>query len=71
MNWINVEDELPDIDCPVLTWQVWEETVICGNLFLTKEGEKLWAIADADKCIGTAEQLGITHWMPLPEGPDE
>lgn len=56
--WISVEDRLPEDGVWVLVWE--------------KQG-----FAYSDKLVSGVWQIGanngaiITHWMPLPEGPEE
>lgn len=59
--WIRVDDQLPDEDIPVLCWvndgdSCGHEVASHHNSFFTD-----W----------TNELLPVTHWMPLPEPPQD
>lgn len=67
LKWISVKDKLPPVD---------EDVLLTGGIAIgigfymekhrvLKEG--FWSITN-----GRAEELyGVTHWMPLPELPNE
>ena len=62
-DWISVKTRLPYGNEDVLVWVVWPTRA--GNVdtsFLDEEGN--WA-------MGSAKRFEVTHWMPLPEGPEE
>ena len=57
--WISVEDRLPEKNVPVL---VWEKQ---GFAYVDRlEAECAWQIASTHHAI-------VTHWLPLPEPPEE
>jgi hypothetical protein len=62
--WIKIEDELPPLRTYVIGYVVSflgrPRKIVC-EVFLSKD--KKWMI-DNDYCI-------VTHWMPLPEPPEE
>ena len=64
MDWISVNDRLPKLYTPVLVY-IGED----GTFPKVREGRRLlggtW-IADLIR-----DEDEITHWMPMPEGPDE
>lgn len=59
-NWIRVEDKLPKNGERVLIYKDGFYDV------LTYEGDKFYQIA-----AGGTFYVTITHWMPLPEPPEE
>jgi hypothetical protein len=59
MEWINIEDRLPDIlkndvGIPVLVFTKW------GSMHVAVNGQDKFTWYDADD---------VTHWMPLPKPP--
>ena len=64
MDWISVKDKLPKKETAVLVWRGMVD--ICGYM-----GNKIWLTDDENMYPVTAEERGITHWMPLPEPPKE
>ena len=70
MEWISVNDRLPEDATPVLTHQIHD---YCDNdgfheikvdMLLKSEKGSKWFISD-----GFGRK--VTHWMPLPEPPEE
>lgn len=62
MDWISVEDELPEEFRPVLVQLEGNDPFYCVARF-NKRWELLY-----DGCMISQP---ITHWMPLPEPPDK
>lgn len=62
--WISVEERLPykDGDYFVIT----ERGTITDLLFSTQ-----YKSFNADSCCGTKFAIPVTHWMPIPEPPEE
>ena len=63
--WIKIEDELPPIECYVIGYVLPK----CGKtkksvaeVYLTKSQK--WLMEENYECI-------VTHWMPLPDPPNE
>lgn len=68
MEWINIEDRLPEIEKDVLVLDV--EKTTSGNRIIKYFIASLWD----DWCFYTDDELHIlnaTHWMPLPQPPKE
>src|SRR6266850_2304093 len=70
MNWISVEEKLPEECSSVLTTQVranGEKIVRISHYFhgMTTEGD--WYVEDQS----FKKQPTVTHWMPLPDPPVE
>lgn len=62
MNWIPVKDRVPDSQKNVLVW--------CGYVDMASYQRGGFWVFDRETGIGF--DLGsVTHWMPLPEGPEE
>ena len=75
MNWISVEESLPELHVSLshgFTWES-ERVLVCGPYYginivclYSDEGKKnFWWWANRHG----KEELGITHWMPLPGTP--
>ena len=66
MNWINVKDRLPDKKDDVLVWSI-DDGWITTAMYIPKEilGEGRFY------CVYTGDKLEVSHWMPLPEPPEE
>jgi hypothetical protein len=58
--WIRVEDELPEAEERVLVWRK------RGNRAEIRRWDTVW-LDDGD---WYPEGDKVTHWQPLPEGPD-
>ena len=76
MEWISVEDRLPDKDGKYIVYQEWlygnkiEITYWTCNYNGFEEhlkGKSMWYNYDSE--WGDYEMDDITHWMPLPENP--
>jgi len=59
MEWISVEDRLPEPPVRVFTWGAFDIPWPC---YFTSESK--WRDATDGEWL-----VGITHWMPLPEPP--
>lgn len=61
MEWISVEDRLPDTCGDFLVW-------------MPKSNHIAWAFLNSDKRWAASGfnnfYAGVTHWMPLPEPPE-
>lgn len=65
--WISVKDGLPDSQADVLVVAFWHEhwqTMIGWH----SDAGKKWRVITPH---GEREPGGVTHWMPLPEPPEE
>jgi hypothetical protein len=62
--WISVDERLPRESEVVLAYS--EKFGVLHRIYTTYKGETRWW---SDEFWSTTEQLGITHWMPLPEAP--
>lgn len=72
MEWINVEDKLPELDKGVLCYvEVMDidndkyHTISVGHRFINYTGEAVFMASDS----GFIKESKITHWMPLPTPP--
>lgn len=67
MKWIKVKDKLPPVDEDVI---LASEIAVTIGFYMNKGRvmkEGFWVLVN-----GEAEELyGVTHWMPLPELPNE
>lgn len=60
MNWISVEDRLPEFGESILAWDNSVECICFG-----------WYSKDHGFTETTRFIKEVTHWMPLPEPPEE
>jgi hypothetical protein len=60
MEWISIDDRLPKINEYVIAF---ENDTYCRDIHICKFTGKFWETSD--------EILKITHWMKLPEYPDD
>jgi len=75
MNWIKTKDQLPETETPVLI--VCNKIIRVGALFWEKpmfeeayEAYKYWD--DPNNSLSDIwEDNEVTHWMPMPELPEE
>ena len=66
MEWISVNDRLPEEEVKVLTFHKKKGFHIDYMIFLGKlQNNPLWA------CVLEEEYNLVSHWMPLPEPPHE
>lgn len=77
MEWIKCSDQMPTRQTPVLISSHKrsepETRIICTAEWWTIYGEVCWVCVGADgyECENDFDSDGITHWMPLPEPPEE
>jgi hypothetical protein len=68
MEWISVEERLPDVP-----WNVWAYSPpLRGGYGIQQasyKGNDIWR--EANPCDGREIKVPITHWMPLPDPPEE
>lgn len=63
MEWISLEDNLPDSDKDVL---VTDGHIVCAAAYyILNSGDKIWCPC---KMCGKAD-IAITHWIPFPQPP--
>lgn len=68
--WINIKDRLPPINENVLLFDGIE--VFCGDMNLNKYEKPFFGVQACDGiCYGNYEKQEITHWMPLPNPPNQ
>ena len=61
-NWISVEDDVPDIGVPVYGFcKGGVSYVVCFRSVID------WYVSETERGIGDL----ITHWMPLPDPPED
>jgi hypothetical protein len=60
MEWIKIEDELPEEEVEVLALVLYEDGTTDYDLNEYYDGE--WLLSGS--------QVKVTHWMPLPEMPE-
>jgi hypothetical protein len=71
MNWINVKERLP-IECESVL--IWKKGMIpiSASLFCTKQGKAIcYLVENWDESDQTISLEGVTHWMQIPETPNE
>lgn len=67
MEWISVKDRLPETGDTVLAWR---ESTFTPGVYYASTGtfgfyhEGIWGDKDEDN-------WNVTHWMPLPEPPEQ
>lgn len=70
MEWISIRDRLPPKDENILLYDGNE--VFCGDHYFSKECKSFFGNQVCDgTCYGWYEKNEITHWMPLPDSPNE
>ncbi len=67
--WISVNDKLPSGDKNIILFDGNE--VFCGTISFLSSGNHYWGNQACDGyCYGTYEKGEITHWMELPNPPE-
>lgn len=71
MEWISVENELPQENINIILFDGKE--VFCGCMYRNKRKNTIsWENQACDgTCYGWYKKNPITHWMPLPDPPEE
>ena len=78
MEWISVKDRLPDNKGRYLVYEVWTYGNIIETVSWTPKyngfeehlkGKAIWYNYDSE--YGDFEVGDVTHWMPLPEPPND
>lgn len=69
MNWISVEDQLPEPGTNVFGWFLFNKSDDFGIDFVYYTNKKEWIWQDPG-CCGGEITIEPTHWMPIPEGPN-
>lgn len=67
MKWISVKDQLPDETRTVIIFvnaTGWQKSGVSFG-WLHEDGD--WVIEEPDRFTNPS----VTHWMPLPKGPEE
>ena len=73
MEWISVNDKLPEMDVPVLVYTIWEKEEYKYIVLYLSEGDE--EIPFPKGWFGGGEYYlefafdEVTHWMPLPLPP--
>jgi hypothetical protein len=67
--WVSVNDRLPDESCECLGIVDGEVTEVSYSP-KCKELICVWSMCDADGCKPLSDDA-VTHWMPLPEPPQD
>lgn len=72
MNWISVEDRLPEGDKPKPVLASDGKLFCVAILVKGKEGKKDYLESDICTCCDfDYDMMKITHWMPMPELPEK
>lgn len=75
MEWISVQNKLPEEKEVVVVYQEWKNAVTLGYWFEMFPNVKFWQALrtpyDAAYDIPWVGAGRVTHWMPLPEPPKE
>lgn len=78
MEWISVEDRLPDENIFVLvSYLSYDDEYPCNDIAVIQNGQwhwhkgELYYDSETDECYTELVRVKITHWMPLPEPPEE
>ena len=84
MNWINVDDKLPELGSPVLVYYegIYRYPIDCKFDVAIFKGQYSHSVYDKDigevkeaykwplfETVDTNTTRNYTHWMPLPEPP--
>lgn len=74
MEWISVKDRLPPEKTNVILFD--GDEIFCGDFhymdFPDGRREEYWGVQACDgQCYGWYQKNMISHWMPLPEKPNE
>ncbi|HMG14876.1 MAG TPA: DUF551 domain-containing protein [Saprospiraceae bacterium] len=78
MEWISVEDRLPENDEDVLVYHADDFHITVGSFekdnvsfYIESDGSKFYTDSGWETEIPWAQKGGVTHWMPLPESPKD
>lgn len=70
MEWIKVEDRLPEFDAPILAVNIKSSiiNILIATLVEVRHGKDYKFPRFTNEDCNTCE---VTHWMPLPEPPTQ
>ncbi len=71
MNWINLEEEQPDVGEIVLCADEYNEFVSLGKFLIVEQEDFDEGVFELMHINKIECDSVITHWMPLPEPPKE
>jgi len=78
MEWISVEEQLPELEASILLWVVGDDGAAAISGWRETEPQSYTAVewdnengADFPPEYSTDEWGTVTHWMPLPDPPEE
>lgn len=69
MTWIRVQEQSPNIDQIVVAWMLKRKEPCCVRYTKDTHGPLWVELVECD--IWEDREDIITHWMPLPESPNE
>jgi hypothetical protein len=71
MNWIDVNDSIPENDDPYLIWPHSKYSEAIANFYPYDDfGEHKKNTFELVIDEYSVMQIDVTHWMPLPKGPN-
>ena len=68
--WISVKDRLPEGEEDVLVCLTSKELVVGAFVETPISDDRLWMLSHGEDFYAFSS-CGVTHWMPLPEPPEE
>ena len=71
MKWISVDDKLPEMGRVVLFWHTSANCVCMGVKKSNDVDNNCWLDNDTDNYYENIESYSVSHWMPLPDAPQE
>lgn len=71
MEWIKLEEKHPDFDVPVLVYGEYETSIAKLNTVSRSAIGVSFYFIEVTPCMTQALEITPTHWMPLPEPPNQ
>ena len=75
MNWVRIKDRLPELDQWVLAYgnkNDFTYTIsVVQYIYIDSIDEYFWNMLSSGCGCCDVDLTGVTHWMPLPESPED
>lgn len=71
MEWISVKDRLPELETWVLAYSAKDDLIACSFTRIGNQHPIIWNLLSSGCGCCDSDLEEVTHWMPLPDKPDQ